>query len=263
MKRYVFLLFSLLLFFNFKIGSQNNFNLINNEGLLTAKEELALGKAIQYEADFFSQLFPDKNINICDIKFTVATNFIDFVNVQTKTSGSTHMISGYFSTKDSSLVVYKDKKASSSRFLSTCYHEMSHAFLSLYAERKYLPPWFNEGLAVYLERMSFDKKRVVQQVDKYKIGRVKTLIELHDINLADFAEWNYQKFSSESFSQESYGYCVGYCMVYFLMQKDEAGALQIFRQLIGSGLSSKVFERLYPGGFAQFEKDFMEYFKKY
>ena len=263
MKKHIIVIPCILLLFAFNAYAQKDIKITYDQGLISSKEEKILGKAIQYEADFFNRLFPDKQINITDIKFTVVTDYIKFISVQSRAFGSTHNISGFFSPKDSSLFVYKDRKTSSDRFLQTSFHEMAHAFLTLYSGQKYLPPWFNEGLAVYLERMSFEKKKISQKIDMHKINRVKTLIELKDIDLSDFAEWNYNKFSSESFSQEGYGYCVGYCMVYFLMQKDETRAIKIFQHLIGSNSSIKIFDQHYPGGFVQFEKEFMEYYEKH
>jgi hypothetical protein len=139
---------------------------------------------------------------------------------------------------------------------------LSHAFLHLHSGDKNIPAWMNEGLAVYIQEMSFNKKKIKQRINTQSIARVKTLIEIKDIDLSEFVNWNYQKFSAESFSQEGYGYAVGYCMVLFLMQYDEDKSITIFRNLIGEQTTVEVFNDHYTGGFAQFEKDFMEYFSK-
>jgi hypothetical protein len=90
---------------------------------------------------------------------------------------------------------------------------------------------------------------------------VKTLIELQEINLSEFVNWNYQKFAAESFTQEGYGYAVSYCIVLFLMQKDENRAIEIIRHLVGAASSTEIFDKYYSGGFAQFEVDFIEKYK--
>ncbi|MDR1744045.1 MAG: DUF1570 domain-containing protein [Dysgonamonadaceae bacterium] len=262
MKKQLLIIFCSGLLLAANAVAQNDIRFVDTENLITPKEKTALGKAIRYEADFFNRLFPGKTVNITDIKFTVATGFADLMNVQMQNGNTAHISSGFFRPKDSLLVVLKTKKMPSEQFLLTCYHEMSHAFLSLHAGRKYLPPWFNEGLAVYLECMSFQKSKPSHQADKPKINRVKTLIELRDLNLLEFADWDYSKFSTESFSQENYGYCVGYCMVYFLMQKEENKAIEIFQHLVGADSSVEIFDRFYSGGFAQFEKEFTDYYEK-
>lgn len=258
MKKKTLLLFSVGLLLAASLTAQSNIRFVNTEKLITSKEETALGKAIEYEADFFNRFFPGKTVDITDIKFTVVTRFADLVNL--KSGSKAYLSSGFFNPSDSLLVVLKTRKMPSSQFLKVCYHEMSHAFLSLHTGGQYIPPWFNEGLAVYLERMSFHKSKIVHEVDKPKIRRVKTLIELHDLNLAEFADWGYAKFSEESFSQENYGYCVGYCMVYFLMQKGEEQAFEFFRNLVGTRSSVETFNHHYPGGFSQFEEEFLAYY---
>ncbi len=256
-------LLAFLLLVTVRISAQSAIKFADTDGLILSKERRILEKSIEYEASFFSSIFPERKVNIAEIKFFVAANFLEFVRVQAKFSSSIHAwSSGFFSPKDTTLVVYKDKKMSSADFLSTCYHELSHAFLSLYTPQ-YTPPWFNEGLAEYLQCMTFGKNEIVQQVNRYNINRVKTLIELKDLNLLEFVQWDYQKFSTESFSQESYGYAVAYSMVLFLMQKDGTKALEIFRNLVGKYSSVEMFDHYYDGGFANFEKEFGEYILRF
>jgi hypothetical protein len=168
---------------------------------------------------------------------------------------------GVYFSKTRELVVCTDKKYKKD-FVKIACHELSHAFLHLHSENKNIPAWLNEGLAVYLQEMTFDRKKITQRINPLHVARVKTLIELKDLDLSEFVKWNYQKFVVESFSQEGYGYAVGYCMTLFLMQHDEDKAMTIFRNLIGEQTAIDVFNDCYPGGFAQFEKDFIEYFSK-
>jgi uncharacterized protein YjaZ len=259
MKKSSFYIVLFCLLLPVKLAAQENPKFIDNENLLTKKETACMEKAIQYEADFFNRLFPDKAVDLSAIKFTVATSFMEFINVQRQSKALHVNASGFFSSKDSTLVVLKDKKSKSNKFLLTCYHELSHAFLHLHVGDKYIPAWFNEGLAEYLEQMTFDKKKIGHKVNTYSVVRVKTLVELKDLNLSEFVNWNYQTFSQKSFTEEGYGYAVGYCMVLFLMQQNEEQAITIFSNLIGAHSSTEIFDRCYAGGFAQFEKDFMAY----
>jgi len=256
--RYITFIFTLL---TISVQAQK-INFIDPDNLLTKKENLTLEKALQYESDFYNRLFPDKTINIPDIKFIVVSNYLAFVNLQSK-YGTVHTnSSGFFTSKDSTLIVYKDKKSEVNNFLPICYHEFSHAFLRLHTGNKYIPAWFNEGLADYLKQMTYDKNKTTQRINTYSITRVKTLIDIKDLNLSEFVNWSYEKFSKESFTQESYGYAVGYCMVLFLMQQSEDKAFVIFRNLVDVRSTVEVLDRYYSGGFSQFEKDFMAYFKK-
>jgi uncharacterized protein YjaZ len=250
-------LFCLLL--PLKLEGQENLNFIDTGKLLTKKEVACLKKAIQYEAIFFNRLFPDKAVNLSAIKFMVATSFVDLIHAQRQSNALHFNVSGFFSPQDSVLVVSKNKKMKSQEFLSTCYHELSHAFLYLHVGNRYIPAWLNEGLAEYFEQMTFDKKKIVQKLNSYSVARVKTLVELKDLNLSEFVDWSYQTFSQKSFTQEGYGYAIGYCITFFLMQQNEEQAITIFRDLIGAHSTAGVFDLHYAGGFVQFEKDFMAY----
>lgn len=262
MKRNKFCISIFFVLLPLKLISQENPKFIDPDNLLTKQETIAIEKAFKYEIDFFNRLFQDNKVNSTDIKFTVAPNFVAFVNEQVR-YGTLHAnSSGFFSANDSTLVVLKDSKMSSSDFLSVCYHELSHALLRLHIGKKIVPLWFDEGLAEYLEKMSYDKKKVTHRVDTYNLARVKTIIELKDLNFKEFVNWSYQKFYEESFSQEAYGYAIGYSMVFFFLQKGEDSAFVIFRNLKDIYSTIEVLDEFYPKGSVQFEKDFIAYFSR-
>jgi hypothetical protein len=258
-KRYIVFIFSL-----FTVGLlAQEWNVIDTENLLTKKEKIAIERALQYQSDFFNRLFSEKMVNSSDIKFVVAKNLAEYIHLQLKYEYSQINSSGFFSSKDSTVVVFKDKNKNANIFLRTCYHELSHAFLYIHVGNNYIPPaWLIEGLATYHEQMTYDKKNITHRVNSYYVARVKTLIDLKDINLAEFVNWEYQKFSRESFTQEGYGYAIGYCMVLFMMQQCEDKAFTVFRNLVNEYSTVEVFDKYYSGGFSQFEKDFIAHFGK-
>jgi hypothetical protein len=252
----------LLLFFT-GISAQENVKIQDPGKYFSKKERQTFERAISYEAAFYNCIFPDKKIDFSDIKFTVIPSQIEFVLYLRRLGAAAHINSlGVYFPSTRELVVCSDKKFKGN-FVKVSCHELSHAFLHLHSGDKNIPAWLNEGLAVYFEEMKFGKKTAKQRVRNHSIARVKTLIELKDLNLSEFVAWDYQKFSNESFTQEGYGYAVSYCMVLFLMQRSEDNAITIFRTLIGEQTTIEVFNNHYANGFAQFEKDFTEYFTKY
>jgi hypothetical protein len=259
-KIFIFAVFVLL--FYIPVSGQN-FKLEDHDNLLSKKEKTALENAIDYKTDFYNRVFTDKTVDFSQIKFTIIPDYISYMLYQSQIGiGATHQSSGFYSPSRQELVVCKDKRFKDTS-LKTCFHELSHAFLHLHAGDKYIPAWFNEGLAVYLENMTFSSKRIRHKTNGFMLARVKTLIELREINLAEFVKWDYPKFARESFSQEGFGYAIGYCMVFFLMQQqDEAQTFTIFRNLIGTTSTVDVFDEYYEGGFVQFEKDFITYFSQ-
>ncbi|MDR0687929.1 MAG: DUF1570 domain-containing protein [Prevotellaceae bacterium] len=251
----------LLLFATSSIFAQENVKVQDPEKYFSRKEKQTFERAIGYEAAFYNRIFPDKKISFSDVNFTVIPNHMQYIIYRQNLGGAFHRNSlGVYFPATHELVVCSDKKYKKI-FIEVSSHELSHAFLHLHSSGKNIPAWLNEGLAVYLQQMTFGKKTVKQRINQHYLARVKTLIELKDLNLAEFVAWDYQKFSSESFSQEGYGYAVGYCLTLFLMQRDEDNAIAIFRNLVGEQTSMEVFDAHYPGGFAQLEKDFTERFK--
>ena len=261
MKTHIFRFAVLLLLFCPSASGQD-IRLEDPDKLLSKKEKEVFEKAIKYEMDFFNRVFSDKVVNFSDMNFTLIPNYMSYILYQSQGGGTVHQSSGYYSPSKCELVICKDEKYKS-QFLITAYHELSHAFLHLHAGNKYIPAWFNEGLAEYLEKMTFSSREITHRKDTYLLARVKTLIELREINLPEFVNWDYQKFASESFSQEGYGYAISYCMILLLMQQqDEEQAFAIFRNLIGAKSTIPIFDNCYKGGFAQFEKDFIACFSK-
>jgi len=257
------ILFLLLVFTNINITAQEKFKIQDPEKHFSKKEKQIFEHAVNYEAAFYNRIFPDKKSIFSDIKFTVIPDQITFAIYIEKLGGAVHPNSpGIYFPDAHELVVCTSKKYRGSLVVILC-HELSHAFLHLHSDNKTIPAWLNEGLAVYLQGMTFDKKKITQRIDRRSVERLKTLIELKDLDLSDFVTWNYQKFSIESFTQEGYGYAVAYCMTLFLMQHDENNAITIFRNLTGEQDSKSTFDKYYPGGFEQFEKEFMEYWSKY
>ncbi|MDR0230696.1 MAG: hypothetical protein LBI82_01065 [Dysgonamonadaceae bacterium] len=261
MKSNIFSFAVLILLFCNPVSGQN-FKLDDPDNLFSKKEKTILENAINYEMDFFNRTFTNKIIDFSEINFTIIPNYMSYLLYQSKSGGVARQSSGYYSHSKQELVICNDKKYKNS-FLKTCFHELSHAFLHLHTDKKQIPAWFNEGLAEYLGKMTFSSKKITHKTDTYLLARVKTLIELREINLAEFVNWDYRKFATESFTQEGYGYAISYCMVLFLMQQqDETQTFTIFRDLIGTKSTINVFDNYYKGGFVQFEKDFIAYFSK-
>lgn len=258
----IFVILLVLLSFDGVLQAQEDFKIQDPDKCFSKKEKQIFERAVNYESAFYNRIFPGKRIDFSDLKFTVVPDQITFGIYLNQIGGASRKNSpGVYFPGLRELVVCTDKK-NKQNFIKISCHELSHAFLHLHSENKTIPAWLNEGLAVYLQEMTFDKKTIKQRANSHFISRVKTLIELKDLNLSDFVNWSYSKFSNESFSQEGYGYAICYCMVLFMMEKDEENAITIFRNSIGTQTSLEVFNNYYTGGFMQFEKDFVAYWSK-
>lgn len=239
-----------------------NFSLDNPDNILSRRNKVAIENAITYKTAFFYRIF-NNTVDFSEITFTIIPNHFAYMLYQSQIGISpVRQSAGFFVPSRRELVVCKDKRFRDT-FLKTTFHELSHAFLHLHADGKYIPAWLDEGLAGYLENMTFSSRRIRHRTNRFMIARVRTLIELQEVNLAEFVNWSYERFARESFSQAGFGYAIAYCMVLFLMQQqNEARTFTIFRNLIGGKSTIDVFNRYYEGGFAQFERDFMAHFSQ-
>jgi len=251
----ILLFFGVFLFCNVTKLTAQSFSLKDTDDVLTSKEKQRLERAIRYQADFFNKVFPyDSLIKISDVKMVILEKYIDYISYevgQNKPVGN-NMPVGYFNRRTNEIVFYKPL---SDNFLFVAYHELSHYFLSLKMRRNIA--WLHEGLACYFESMNISARSVKIGKHSRYTAQLKTLVALNDVDIADFITWNANKFRQMSYN----GYPIAYGTVYFLMQKDENILINIMRIIENGQSSTDAFNQFYPGGLAQFEKDFFDYFK--
>ena len=253
-KYLVFLMFSPLLAF----AQVENVNGIDK--YFSKNEKTAFERALVHQNTFYNRIFPDLVVDFSELQIFVTNDVNELGNIIIQKK-----ISGYYSSSDRKLVICKTEKFKDT-YLQTAFHELSHALLHLYSDDRFdqIHPWLNEGLASYLQEMTYRSKKITHKKNNYMIARVQTLLSMRDIDLVDFVNWNHQRFAKESFSQEGYGYAVSYCMALLLMtNKDEKSTYSLFRILIEEDISTiEAFDKYYEGGFSQFEKDFVNTYSK-
>ena len=243
----------LFLFLCYGINLFSQHSIKDEESVLTKKELESLQKVIDYQLEFYNKAFPDSAMKKSSVKLNVFNNYIDYLVYQKEQFGDIrHRSSGYYFPKNKEVVVCKDKFEW--YFLNSCYHELSHFFLrSRIYNAQY--DWLNEGLAVYFENIEVSKS-IKHKRDIYWLARMKTMLELKDFNLKDFIDWSREKFYDISLTHDGYGYALGYCMVSFLMQKEET-MIAVINNIYKGKSNYEALDNAYEGGFAAFEKDFI------
>ena len=250
-----YLIFSILFVWLFTLSAvSQTYDTTDIDKHFSKKEKALFELAINYQKAFYNKFYTDTLVDFSEIKIKILAFYDNYAG----------QIVGGYSPFSKTLMIRKDKKTENS-YMKTAYHELSHALLHLYSGCQFffIPSWLNEGLADYLEDMTYNSKKIVHKKNEYLIARVKTLIELRDFDFADFATWDYERFSRESLTQEHFGYAVGYCMVFFLINKDEKTAYSFFNALLKENTPTiEFFDENYTGGFSQFEKDFIKYYSE-
>ena len=254
MKKLVFLLLTFFLCIN-AFSQQLAIN--DSEKVLSNSEKDFIENAVAYEIKFYNQIFPQDTFLLTDVSFNIFKKYEQYLAYQAHVKGSAHYRSlGYYSFTEKEIVVCKEKQPQG-QFLKTCSHELSHFLLM---QRMNTPIWLNEGLATYFGNMKFSSKNATHDKNKYMIARIKTMIDLRDIDLPDFVTWDHEKFGKMSFSNDNYGYAISYGIIFFLMNKNEDLTMNIIREIGKNQSTADAFDTCYTGGFAQFEKDFIVYY---
>lgn len=236
--------------------AQNNYNIGDSDNTLKGNELACIKQMVDYELTFYNKVFGQGAIRRDSVRMTVLKDYPTYMFYLDKAgikmpAGS----GGVFASKLNELVIWRGNRGKD-QFLSTCYHELSHAMLR--SKVKDPLPWYNEGLATWFEKMRVSPTSVrPPQTNSYYLTRVKTIIETGDLDLKDFITWDNGKFSQVSFTQDAYGYAIAYCMISLLMKDNEEALTNIIRMVAGGTGSAVAFDLCYPGGFAAFEKAFL------
>jgi len=253
-------IFLLILSFNLlSLSLSAQYHIIDNDKTLNKKEMSELEKVISAQKKFYNKALSERSIEDNEVKLKIYTDYGNYLLYQKENTNQTlHRSMGFYSPKNKEAVVCKDKNEK--RFLSICFHELSHFFINTYFQS--IPVWLNEGLAVYFGSAKVSSKNISYPLDKYYLGRVKTMIETRDIDLQDFLLWNSKKFYKQSFSHDNYGYALGYVITLFLMEQEENHIIELLQYYNKGKTGSDAFDSSYKGGFNQFEIDFFKFVMK-
>ena len=245
----------LLLFLCFWVNLFSQYSIKDEANTLTKKELENLRKAIDYQLDFYNKVFPDNRMEKSSVNLSIFNNYANYLIYQKEQIGYLrHKSMGFYSPINKEAVVCKDKNEN--YFLKVCYHELNHFFIHNYMDTP--PVWLNEGLSEYFTNIKIFKS-IKHERNTYYAARVKTMIELKDINLNDFINWNPEKFYDISFTQDGYGYALAYCMISFLMQ-NEGTMIAVINGIYAGKSSYEALDNFYEGGFTVFEKEFINQF---
>lgn len=143
-------------------------------------------------------------------------------------------------------------------------HELSHHFTRNIGG-KYLPIWFNEGMAEYFGHCEVGKKGVKHTLTAYERGRVRTMYMLEDIDLRWFVNSNRAQFMERQQTDERYAYILSHALASFWVDEVPRPIFTAFistlKEANNPSTSSERIDRIYPGGFMQFEQDFAAFCK--
>lgn len=242
-----------LCFFFTATALAQSYELKNLGALYPKKDSIELDRMIKYEINFYKRFSDFDNIGINLRIFDDSTQYYlyqkEAIHLFDKTCG-------FYSSKINEEVVLRKKNIP---YLPISYHEISHYFLHKIITGK-IPQWLNEGLAEYFANVQTNKKEIKHEMSEYEIGRIKTMIEIKDIDLKTFFTWGPREFMKKEFTDDSYTYILSHGIVYFLINKDFEQFKQLVLKIKTGTNSEDAFNATYKGGFKQFESDFLTYY---
>lgn len=257
------LLLPLLLFLSISAFAQNlALQPILGTGV-SKKEKEKIEFLFQYQAAFYKQFgsisdtIQPKIIIFKDKKGL--QNYMTFLGK--KSSLGNNRLAGTFFADRRELIVARSEN---SDVLQSISWQVSNYFIFLTLKNIHNDSvgshWIQPGLDSYFKYISFKKNEIRHNPPtKNAENRVKTAIETGELNLKEFIGFNKKTLYKSQRQNNHYAYSLSHYITYFLMQNHKDFFIQMIKDVENGATSFEVFEQLYPGGFAQFEKDFMNY----
>ena len=256
-------LYLLLCFFSLcDLLHAQNIKILYNGDLLSEKERRKIEQIIYHEAHFYSQFgLPDTltlNLFVFNKEADALTYLAQF-NIHPDKN-----IAGIYLPKEQKAVILGREKARGAGIGIIC-HELSHHFVKE-TIGNYPPIWLNEGLAEYFEHCEVSKGELRHKITEYEQGRIRTLYMLGEINLPQFINCkDHGDFMKQQRTDEQYAYILSHALASFWIEKVPRQILKDFVSTLQdkndrSPLTDRI-EKLYPGGFSQFEQDFATFCK--
>ena len=238
--------------------------------LNTAKKE-KIKKGIVFLYNFFHTAFGLNYDKPFEIKIRFFGNFKDFKAYQKQVSDSTSdSDAGFHSKKTTNEIVifFRDNELENDNILyqsvNMMYHEATHFFIYYHFYR--LPMWIEEGLAEYLRGIRIENDNVIIAYGaneeawlKYWLanGKLVSLKTYIDMPYEDWKNYNKRLFGA--------GYITSWSLFYFSMSTKEnrdiiKDILCNLRDTQNWEQPSLAFNKYYPGGIKQMEKDWVDWF---
>jgi len=166
--------------------------------------------------------------------------------------------SGYIDPSTKKIVIYRHNRKHYFCSYFRVFYGRSHFFLN---EAMIDPAaWLSEGLSIYFGTMNASTKTVKFKKNKSYNTTLKKMVAQKKVDIADFITWDNDRLQ-QMWGQGYDGYVVAYGIVWFLLQKDENILFKMMRAMREGQSSTAAFDLHYQGGLAQFQKDFLTYYK--
>ncbi|MBU1112508.1 MAG: DUF1570 domain-containing protein [Candidatus Omnitrophica bacterium] len=180
-------------------------------------------------------------------------------------SSTTSSSSGFYTGKVNEAVTYWRKDIG--EMLALVFHEITHALA--HNAFNYLPLWLDEGIAEYFEQAVVKDDFLVVSAYPERNRSLKQRLRWESVkDLSEFLAMPDEEWDDYNSLEDAPSRTMSWSIIYFLMETESGreALKKILHKVKDIGdqpdVSLKVFDSSYPGGVAQFEKDWHQWIPK-
>jgi len=183
---------------------------------------------------------------------------------QGRKTGGDRNVPAFYRPRDNTAHVWQNRNPE--RMIEVISHEVTHALMRHRYKR--IPTWLGEGTAEYFEQMKLSGQAIKIPISAYQIKKVKQKFESGTfIDLEQLTRLSQPVFyAKQGEGDPMYGWSGA--LVFYLLSSESNR--DVFRRLLFhlndegevSTLAKDVFERYYPGGLTNLQRDFYRWLDK-
>lgn len=212
---------------------------------LSIQDRTQIEIVAHFESEFFEDVFGPKKLRTVQISLCGDRKLYRRKN---SPRGSV----GFYSPGSKTVTVLH-----TTDYLSTCFHETTHALFDAYA--KHRPIWINEGLATYFGYAKVDTSGNVRiTAPASEKDKMRSIVQRPNFSIHYLMNISYRRFHKW---RENRNYTLSWGIVYYLItQHRDVFTLILYR--VGTGTDSiKAINDEYSGGIDQLEKDLALFYR--
>lgn len=231
--------------------------LIKYEGeKLSRKDSLKIDKISSYEIEFYKQIFTFDSLLLKYRVFATKDAYVKFLAEHKIKMHDRRFIAKY-AKKINTCLIFRNEKADDDVFWGSVSFCTSSALI--HQQKGSNQAWLSTGLNQYFKFMDVGRKSFTHQLPVVYIAKLKSMIEMKDLNLEEFISSKNKEFLKQQLTDESSAYALSHALVYFLIEKDFSKFKELVRSIKAGQSSYEAINSNYLGGFSAFNIDFQKY----
>ena len=226
---------------------------------LPEKDKAWIERFLTSEIEFYARFGLKDTTNLKLTVFDKKQDAWDYLDSLGIPLSSLHTAGLYIPRRKEAIILGREKwREQASKVII---HELTHHLSRQTIKR--LPGWLSEGLSEYFEHCELGKKGLRHTLGAYERGRMRTMYMLGEVDLKSFVDNTKGDFHKKLLTDEHYAYVLSHALVTFGLEAAGNEFMENFIALLNKRMKgirySQLMDIVYPGGFAQLERDFADF----